>query len=244
MLFTRKQFRLNTDCVEFCPIRPNEDLLVVGCYELNPATQQRKGKLEFLRFQPSPLDAGNHVLETVSEIDLAGVLDMEWRSRADSTGKAILASATADGSIHLSKVNHLFLRIKPRTLKASLEGAAVVTAFSVCQSLLLSVSWFSEHEVIVSSSDGQLAAVTISNAEPIIDRIWNGHDLEIWTTATDLHNVKNKNVLKLHFFRETLFILEEMIIASKDGTFEQNPQFRLCFFQIVVLIPQEFAPSQ
>ena len=61
---------------------------------------------------------------------------------------------------------------------------------SLSSALILSVDWTAPTRLVASASDGQLACVAAAESSFVTDRTWKAHELEVWCSATNQHNVR------------------------------------------------------
>lgn len=95
----------NADVTEFCPTAGCDDVLAVGTYQLDEATQTREGRLYIFRVSGHALE-DNLALEELVAIDLAGILDMGWVG-SEVRGGGLLALGLANGFVSLFQSDDL-----------------------------------------------------------------------------------------------------------------------------------------
>ena len=104
MTLVQRTFPLNTDCVEFCRVRGFENLLAVGCYELDLQTNDRQGQIHILCLKHE--DHHTSLQTNCSNTCLPGVLDLKWCPV--SLQRCELSAATADGQLYLFNVPYTY----------------------------------------------------------------------------------------------------------------------------------------
>lgn len=96
------------DCVEACPIEGFETSLVVATYQLHKAadtdaasaTDRRCGTLQHFHLEHDESDGGVSITKAEELETSSGIFDIKWSTHA-LEGKAVLASATAAGTLEL-----------------------------------------------------------------------------------------------------------------------------------------------
>jgi len=173
------KFLRPTDCVAFCPVSGFQNLLAIGCYELDPSSNERRGDIHLLSIQP--LQGSLHL---DGSTELAGVLDLQWAPRTD---KGLLASASADG---LLRIFDLDPAMRMTSDGSSMEfGNSQVLEQEVSEGIALSLDWASAGRIFTSASDGYLTGVECSPHGLQVTSKFKGHDLEVWCVASDRQNV-------------------------------------------------------
>ncbi len=87
---------LNADCVEFCPSPDQPDLLAVGTYQLDEATNTRVGQLYLYGLQGLAADETLR-LHLAGTASVAGIFDVKWWRAQHHRWQ--IALALADGSL-------------------------------------------------------------------------------------------------------------------------------------------------
>ncbi|GMH36408.1 hypothetical protein BSKO_04276 [Bryopsis sp. KO-2023] len=182
MLLDSRVLELNSDCCEFCPVEGSQDLLAAGTYQLDEATQTRKGKLFLFSDEGGDGQVG---LVDVASVDVSGIFDMKWIPVQTGEGRLSLGVASADGNV----------RIFVYQKSGGLEGS--LTEDHICENLvdsgmLLALDWSKDGPVTsmpetacVSSSSGELAIAKVGPGGMDAVEKWQGHDLEAWSVAFD-----------------------------------------------------------
>ena len=87
---------------EWCPDTSAASVLAVGTYQLDEASQQRRGRLLMYGLAPAAGGSGGAApppqLVPLSSLALPGIFDLRWHPRS---AMPQLAAATADGSLRL-----------------------------------------------------------------------------------------------------------------------------------------------
>lgn len=173
------KFLRPTDCVAFCPVSDFRDLLAVGCYELDPTSNERRGNIHLLTIQSSQ---GSLHLDGSTE--LAGVLDLQWAPRTD---KGLIACASADGVLRIFDLDS---SMRMTTDGSCMDfGKSQILEQEVSESIALSLDWASTRRIYVSTSDGYIAGLECSPRGLEVVSRFKGHDLEVWCVASDRQNV-------------------------------------------------------
>lgn len=98
---------LNTDVAEFCPGPPShQQLLAIGTYQLDEASQQRHGRLHLYSLSGDSSDCGSQThLTLAATLDCpAGIFDLQWTQLPSIHDTPCIGLALADGSMQLLAV--------------------------------------------------------------------------------------------------------------------------------------------
>jgi diphthine methyl ester acylhydrolase len=181
--------------------------LMLGCYELDPVTNHRKGHLDLYAVQVPTDDTDVSLdppLSVVSCDDVSGILDGKW---CPQSSQMLYATAHATGEIQLHRVEVVAQDDGSGSsfpLRVSNMGQS-----NVQDALCLSVSWdfdrndassTSNRRLISSYSDGHVAIHTVhhtqdesSSAQLETCHSWDAHRMftspaEVWTACFTTHD--------------------------------------------------------
>jgi hypothetical protein len=152
---------LNADCTEFCPVIGNQDVLAVGTYQLNEATQQRDGCLLAYKVVTGP--TGSH-LSLIDQTSVSGIFDIKWQSQPAEQEGASLALALADGSVMLCCLRQCEAHTALQPVSSTSEDSTADRA-EAPKAMMLSLAWSRQANLIAAStSAGDLCLVQVSVA--------------------------------------------------------------------------------
>ncbi|KAG7171307.1 diphthine methyltransferase-like isoform X2 [Homarus americanus] len=197
----------NADSVEFCPVEPYQEYLVVGTYQLMDqehrlevcaqvnhenttevesslqkcdAPKKRLGRLYLKQMTEEKK------LVLVQQIDMPAILDMKW-CHNKIENDPVLAIANASGHLLLYKLQPIddgTVRLK-FWIKSEIDEE---------DTLALSLDWSTgkiqcENPLIsLSDSKGKISLLQLSNQELILQDRFLAHEFEAWITAFDYWN--------------------------------------------------------
>lgn len=145
--------RLPADVAEWCPTPGATDVLAVGMYKLDEATQLRHGAVHLFQLQPGSNDSTSarssmppdgtaadpaagastaaRLVQCTAPRDVPGVFDLRWHPRS---AMPRLAAALADGTVHVLELGEPAdgLRAVAAAPGGDAEGMAVSLDFSRC----------------------------------------------------------------------------------------------------------------
>lgn len=104
---------LNADSTEYCPNKEYHNILAVGTYQLDEATQQRLGRLFLYQTEgvqqaaETPECPPEYRLALQHQQDIPGIFDLKWQPSVAGSGKPILGAALADGSLRLFELKQV-----------------------------------------------------------------------------------------------------------------------------------------
>lgn len=186
------------DSAEWCPLTDNENLLLVGNYQLventsatdtqddddddDPSPNSRVGQLYLFQLDP---ESTEEPLTICEEIDHSGILDIKWYCSA-LNGYPTFGIVDADGQLSMfqvmgeesKKLKQIFCEnLGLNVLGLSLDWSKPIRGSDITSALL-----------VASSSDGKLSTwqVTDSGLEKLA--YWKAHDFEAWISAFDYWN--------------------------------------------------------
>jgi hypothetical protein len=108
------ELELNADSTEFCPWPESLDLLAVGTYQLDEATQSRLGRLHLYTLHAAHADNGagpSYSLGLEDMQDMPGIFDLKWAPCGARS--CMLGAALADGTLRLLEVERPTSRSEP-----------------------------------------------------------------------------------------------------------------------------------
>lgn len=68
---------LTADSVEWCPLNTSMQLLAVGTYQLDEASQRRHGSLSLVKYSPETSHLTSLFRASTNKLH-SGILDMKW----------------------------------------------------------------------------------------------------------------------------------------------------------------------
>lgn len=161
----------SADCVEFCPLQDQQDLLALGTYQLThdndkASTRRRKGRLYTYR-----VNSETGGLTQQATVDTAAILDIKWSHDAGVLGVVDSVAGLSLYTPGLERVQHIQVTEDDATLCLSLDWAS---------------RGGKGNHLATSHSDGQLSLLRpAANGELSVTDQWLAHDLEAWIVACD-----------------------------------------------------------
>ena len=156
-----KDTTLYADCVAWCPLAGQQNVLAFGSYQLCGA--ERRGGLHFA--DTAGLHQGtSDGIETVTSFELPGVLDLKWGSRDTA------AVTLADGSVRLVQCDECA------------HAKLVASTDTPTETVLMALDWVRD-DLVTCGIDGKLHLWNMRSMELV--RAWKAHDLEAWMVRLD-----------------------------------------------------------
>lgn len=155
-----KTFGLGVDSIEFCRTFPR--LFAVGCYELDKATDTRKGAVCLHLLEDSAENCDAKRMKELQSIEVPGIFGMQWQG-------TVLATANAGGNVYLFRLNDEANRLDMLCEHATEE------------SNVLSVAWNASDELATSYHSGGLEV--FNRAQDGLVSTWKceqAHSNEAW----------------------------------------------------------------
>ncbi|KAK3742977.1 hypothetical protein QZH41_008396, partial [Actinostola sp. cb2023] len=179
-----KDTELYADTVEWCPLKPFQDILACGTYQLVEGNKtnenagvssKRVGNVKLYRLDETGLD----LVELYCTSTDAGILDMKWYPN-NINDRGILGAVSAESQLKIYSLS------QEQGLHLTEENSINIGPEKIC----LSLDWSSyncEPKCVVSDSQGQLTLLQCPEASWEARQImqWTGHDYEAWITAFD-----------------------------------------------------------
>ncbi|XP_068594424.1 diphthine methyltransferase [Brachionichthys hirsutus] len=175
---------LSADAVEWCPVSPDNDVLVCGTYELQKGTGEghaaasRTGRLYLFEFRREA-QVGPPLSE-LQRMETAAILDLKW-CRVPVSGRAVLGVAAATGELQLYTLSDSQAGGRSLQTLSSLKVGA--------ECLALSLDWSagrldsSDLRVACSDSAGGVGVLALAEGALVSLSRWNAHDYEAWIAA-------------------------------------------------------------
>lgn len=182
----------SADSVEWCPVKPFQDVIVCGTYQLTKNdgntitrsndTSRRLGRIYIFRI----MDSGK--LTILQRIDVPAILDMKWLHCRDKEDRILLAIVNSIGYLQVYQLDG-----DTETLKFVVEQRVSEDDHEI---LALSLDWSTGRyvsytrisdnlHIVVSDSRGWVSRFTLHGDDLTRDSSWHAHDFEAWIAAFD-----------------------------------------------------------
>lgn len=193
----------NACSVERCTATNHGDAVIVGTYELDEASSTRSGNLQLFRISDhmqGDEHADTHLAQgseepavgcvsncNVLEMPYGGVLDAKWDpSGALSTGEAILACATANGSLVLVKLTPDWRQIEADGTNVQPHPLQIVSATEPAGHLFLAVDWNNRPTCCLEDPGSQSPPTSSAEASGALLGVSEAQGcLSIWRSSRD-----------------------------------------------------------